>query len=719
MESPCKINVKTYRKNTMRYLMFVTIIVSLSACNLSKQEVTNNEILWDTWGVPHIYGRDEESVFKGMGWAQMESHGDLVLRLYGEARGRAAEYWGEQYLDSDRFLHTMGVPGRGEQWLARQTPQMLANLNAFAEGINDYAKEHPERLDDEVEIVLPITASDVLAHVNRVLHIEFIGEGIMRQAEKALSSSTNAVAYTPQLKDSVPGSNAWAIGPSRSASGNAILLSNPHLPWGGLYLFYEQQLVGPGFDAYGSTLVGFPGLSIAFNDYLGWTHTVNTYDGADLFTLELKDNHYQFGEKKRALESRTEKLLVKQADGSFKMEILTVRSSVHGPIVAEKAGRAIALRIAGLDQADPIGQWWEMAKATSLEQFERALSRLQVPMFNILYADIEGHIFYLFNGNVPDRSFGDFATWQAAVDGSDPAALWQSYLSYDQLPRILDPDNGWLQNTNDPPWTSTIPQTLSPNDFPAYMAPNYMPPRAQRSAKILQADESITFKEALAYKHDTHVEMADRVLDELITVAKAYDNPQLKNAISILADWDRTVNADSRGALLFEAWFHCWSAGASIWLAPWSDRSPTSTPSGIADTKAAEACLVSASDDVIAKYTSLDASWGDVHRARRNGHDVPVSGAPGYPLGVFRVAGFNETKDHQRELYFGDTYYSVVEFSKTGVTAQALTAYGNASQPHSTHNGDQLELFSRQAMRSVWRVRSEVEANTESRTTLE
>ena len=93
-----------------------TIALSLSlallvgACTSGGPRTT--EILWDTWGVPHIYGEDAEGLHYAFGWAQMENHGDLILRLYGQARGRAAEYWGAEHVDNDRFMRTMGVPAR-------------------------------------------------------------------------------------------------------------------------------------------------------------------------------------------------------------------------------------------------------------------------------------------------------------------------------------------------------------------------------------------------------------------------------------------------------------------------------------------------------------------------------------------------------------------------------------------------------------------------------
>ncbi len=709
---------------TPRRLLVVLIAGFASACSRAVEAPTSDEILWDRWGVPHIYGTTEEELFRGAGWAQMESHGDLILRLYGEARGRAAEYWGEEYLDSDRFLRTMGVPGRGAEWLAEESEQMRRNLEAFADGINAYAEANPELIDDEVEVVLPVTGADVLAHGNRVVHFTFVtGPGVVRQARNALRTG---VAQGPMALEAPSGgrpadevgSNTWAIGPERSASGNAMLVANPHLPWEGLFLFWEVHMVGPGVDAYGTTLVGVPGIAIGFNDRLGWSHTVNTYDGADLFALELEGEGYRFGDEIRDFAEREERILVKQADGSFREEALTVRSSVHGPVVAEDMSRAVALRVAGLERPGVAGQWWDMARARSLREFETALSRLQIPMFNVMYADADGHILYVFNGAVPRRSMGDVETWWGAVDGSDPSTLWTGYHAYADLPRVLDPEVGWLQNANDPPWTSTVPQTLTAGDYPAYMAPTGMAARPQRSANMLRADASITFDEVVRYKHSTVVEMADRILDELLDAARASDDAVTREAVDVLAAWDRTVDADSRGGLLFEAWLTRWLRSESSWGMPWSAQAPADTPDGIADEAEAVRLLAEAAAEVRARRGALDVAWGDVHRARRNGFDVPVSGGPGGPHGIFRVAGFRELDDGTRVMVGGDTYYSVMEFGPAGVEARVLLAYGNATQPHSSHNGDQLALFARQEMRTPWRTRGEIEANLEARTVL-
>ncbi len=152
-------------------------------------------------------------------------------------------------------------------------------LDSFAAGINAYAQEHPELIDDEVEVVLPVTGEDILAHLQRVLYFTFVVD-----PEKVADLSAEQRLEQKYSN----GSNAWAIAPNRSASGNSMLLANPHLPWSDLFLWYEAQLTAPGINAYGATLVGAPVLVLAFNEHLGWTHTVNTFDGWDLYKLTQK-----------------------------------------------------------------------------------------------------------------------------------------------------------------------------------------------------------------------------------------------------------------------------------------------------------------------------------------------------------------------------------------------------------------------------------------------
>ena len=675
------------------------------------------EILWDTWGVPHIYGRDTESLFQAMGWAQTASHGNLILQLYGQARGRAAEYWGENYLQSDQYVRTMGIPARAQEWYERQSPNMRRYLDAFAAGVNAYIQENGAEIDDKFKVVLPVNGVDVLAHVQRVIHFNFV---VNYQKVASLTSSNlaqienqnNSPVSASFFPTSSQGSNAWAIAPSHSASGNAMLLANPHLPWSDFYLWYEAQLTAPGIDAYGAALVGMPILAIAFNHNLGWTFTVNTHDGWDAYALTLADGGYLLDGQVRPLATETQTLKVKQKDGTIREQKLVIQSSIHGPIVGEKHGKAIALRVVGLDQPELMAQLWDMARADNLKEFETAVQRLQLPMFTIIYADREGHILHLFNGQVPVHSQGNWQYWQGIIPGDTSETLWTKYHPYQDLPRILDPASGWLQNANDPPWTTTFPTAIDANNYPAYIAPQFMSFRAQRSAKILMEDNQISLTEMMANKFSSRMELADRILPDLIAAARQFGSKVAGEAADVLAAWDRNADAESRGAVLFAVWARSMPAN-NLFATGWQANSPLTTPSGLANPASAVKALEAAATTVKFLYGKLDVPWGEVVRLQYGNIDLPASGGPGF-LGIFRVIDIVPSSGGIFQSIAGDSYIAAIEFSQP-VKAKVLNIYGNATQPNSPHRGDQLGLYTRNELRPVWRTRQEIETNLAAR----
>lgn len=700
-KSSTRFALRVFKGKTFRLLPLILgfIFALVVGLHSSAQVPRSTEILWDTYGIPHIYGKDARSAFQAFGWAQMQSHGNLILRLYGQARGRAAEYWGEEYLESDRWVRTMGVPDRAREWYEAQSPTFRSYLDAFAAGINSYAQEHADLIDDEVSVVLPVNAVDLLAHGMRVLHFTFVVD-------------PESVAGVSDL-ERTSGSNGWAIAPARSASGNAMLLANPHLPWSDLFLWYEAQLTAPGIDAYGATLVGIPVLAIAFNDHLGWTHTVNTHDGWDAYELTLASGGYRFDGKVRAFETEEQTLKVKQDDGTLRSEELVVRRSIHGPVVTQKDGFAVALRVVGLDQPGVLEQWWDMARATNLTKFEAALKRLQLPMFTVMYADRDGHIMHLFNGQVPVRAKGDFEYWEGIIPGDTSTTLWTKTHPYPDLPRAINPPSGWLQNANDPPWTTTFPPVLNPDNYPPYMAPRGpMSFRAQRSARMLAEDKRISFQEMVDYKHSTRMELADRLLDDLIPVALKQGSEIARRAANVLKAWDRKADADSRGAVLFSFWFEEMDL-KSAFSTPWNEDSPRTTPDGLTKPRSAVAALEAAASKVEAAYGALDVRWGDVFRLRYGNVDLPANGGPG-SLGIFRVLNFAPEEDGRFKAVDGDSYIAAIEFSNP-VRAMVLTSYGNATQPGSPHVSDQLKLFARKQLRPVWRSRNEISAHLSER----
>ncbi len=686
-----------------RKLFLSVLLLSFLLFNLSAQETDGAEILWDTWGVPHIYADTNEDLFYAFGYAQMRNHADLILSLYANVRGEQAAYWGQNYILDDVQIHTLGVPEMGQRIYDSQNAEFKAMNDAFVAGMNAYAEAHPDAISEEMQAVLPVRNTDPLTLAYNNVVVVFVGGG--------------AFALVDQFQ---AGSNAWAIAPERSESGNTLMILNPHLQWSGVFVWFEAHLNGPDANLYGATLVGLPGIEIGFNEYLGWTHTVNTYDGFDVYRLSLTENGgYLLDGEEVAFDMREETINVMQEDGTLGDYSFPIVESQHGPVIAQQGSEALAFRVVQ-DSTFMMEQWWQMATATNLDEFEAAMSRVQIPMFNTVYGDRDGNIYYLFNGQIPVRDSGDFMSWQTIQDGTDSSLIWTELHPYEDLPRVINPPNGFVQNANEPPWTSTNPPELMIDNYPPYVAPQSFYQtghifRPQVSSQMAFEDESISFEELVEYKHNTHVEATDHVLDDLIEAAAASDDPLAQEAAAVLSAWDRRTDADSQGAILFIFWFETYAAqtGFDMFAEPFDIEDPYNTPSGLADPAGAVAALVGVAQQVQETYGALDVPYGDVMRVRVGEYDLPGNGG-GDPNGVFRAAWYAPAGDGTFTSIGGDSWYVVLEFSDP-IRAQVLVAQGNATQPGSPHVGDQAVLFSEQRMRDAWLTRDEIEANLDMR----
>ncbi len=683
-----------------KYLPILCCIF-LTGCN--KVSAKGPEILWDTYGVPHIFADNYEDLFYAYGWSQMRNHGNLLLQLYAQARGQGAEYFGEKYLQSDQWVHTHNVVQRSREWLANQDSEIREMLEAFTDGINAYAKEYPNEINEVNRLILPAQPEDCLAHFQRVILFHFV-------------TSPGNVNFNPGSMIKDRGSNTWAIGPSRSASGNAMLIANPHLPWFDMFTWFEAHTVSSDLNAYGAGLVGMPFLGIAFNDYLGWSHTNNVHDGQDLYELTLKDNGYQWGEGVRDFEERTVEIKVRNDAGHTTSREFVIRESVHGPVVSEKDGKAYALRVVGLDQPHVFRQYFDMAKSKNLEEFQDVIRRLQNPFFTIMYADKDGHIMHVFGGRTPIRPTGDW-NWLGVVPGDSPETKWDETHSYDELPKSIDPKSGWLQNANDPPWTTTFPRAINRKNYPDYMSQNYMHFRAQRSARMALEDESITFAEMLKYKMDTKMELADRIINDLLKLTANANDDIIILAGKVLSNWDRQTNKDSKGAVLFKAWTDSvkfFVNKGELFEGGWEEEKAMNTPFGLNPSKDYLGPLKSAAESVLQKYGRLDIPWGEVYRLIRDDVDLPANGGPGDPYGLFRVTNYVPIEDNRFMAVGGDSYQAVIEFGDKP-KAMSLVSYGNASQEGSKHRTDQLKLYSDKTLRPVWRDKKEIKQHLELR----
>lgn len=683
------------------------------------------EILWDKYGVPHIFATTTEEMYYAHGYAQMQNQADLLLSLYGESRGKGAEYWGETKLPLDRWVHTNGIPARARDWYNAQTPEFRKYLDAFARGINDHATKHPNHVSPQFRQVLPVTGIDVIGHTLRAVHYMYMGSMNRMRNEVAplLNPRTRAaLERTYPEPPSDAGSNTWAVGPSRSASGKAMLIINPHLAWDGFYSYMEVHLNGPNYNLVGAPQIGFPTAVIGFNEHAGWGRTVNTIDTVDFYKLTVRGNQYQFDGAWKDFTTTNATIKIKQLDGTYKTESLTTKHSVHGPVVFETANLSVAMRVAGIDRPKMLEQWHKMGAAKTLAEFKDALRMTSVPMWNANYADDQGHIYLVCNGTIPRRKTGDWETYSKVLPGDSSTYLWTDYLKLEELPQSEDPKSGFNQNANEQPWFTTLPQ-LDPAKYNPTVAPPATRPitfRTKRSLRMISEDKSITYEELMAYKQNTRVELADATLPDLLKNAPSVTDPLVKRALDVLARWDHHFDNTSKGAVLFHIFSDKYFGTGDFINArlrvPFNPADPLNSSYGIADLPAAYEALKLAAEETLKNYNTLDVPYGDVFRFERGAKDLPANGGAGR-MGLFRTLTFNKKQGNRFYPTHGETWVCAIEFGKPQ-KANCLLSYSNSSQPGSKHLDDQLQHLSDRKLRPIWRTRKDIEANLELRETL-
>ena len=671
--------------------LFFLILPIILFTGLSNPKQLNDEILWDKWGIPHIYASSNDNLYFMMGWAQMHNHGNLILKLYGEGRAKSGEYWGAN-IERDRQLHQLGILDASLSAYALLPEEEKEVLIAFAKGINAYVEKHPSEFEGKYKVVLPVKPEDVMHHTFRVFYLEFL-------INRNLSTANNWS----------PGSNGWAISGSKTASGNSMLLANPHLNWYDFWLFFEVHFITTTNNLYGTTLVGLPSIGIGFNENLGWTHTVNTLDNVDLYELTVKNGQYKLDNEYHDFDIDSISITQKTKTGREHIVVVS-KQSKFGMIVKEEGNKAIAIKWPNSDgKLNIIGQWIAMGEAKSLDQFQEALKMNGLPLFNVIYSDKENNIMFHFGGHVP-KKYGDWKKWQGIVPSSSSKDLWQGYYSAKEVPAYINPESGWIQNANDPPYTSTIPHAIDPKDYPSHIAPNAMPFRPQRSALLIKDAENLSLADFIQLKHDTKSELFLRIKEDLKTLDSRVEDSLTRRALKILLKWDGSFDASSNGPVLFRM-FAEEMGGNGIFKTDWSFSDPLNTPKGLKNEVDILASLKKAAEKHLAKHGSLSIAYGKVYQLKVGNYTYDGHGGAG-AMGIFRTMNYALENDGKYYVKHGETYVCATEFGDE-VTAEALLSYGNATQAHSPHVGDQLKLFTQKKLRKVWLKREDQLKNLE------
>ncbi|MDP2469762.1 MAG: penicillin acylase family protein [Candidatus Palauibacterales bacterium] len=686
-------------------LFLIPGLLPLAGCSreASQDYADRVEIRRTSFGVPHILAEDLGAMAYGLAWAHMEDYGRLVVERLTMARGELARHQGEESVESDFWWR------RRYEQAVRAYPTLDADARRIYEGyaaaVNRFVELHPDRVQAWARS--DFTGVDVAAH--------WVDETLDGATRRFTSSQARRRAAADSAEASGDGSNAWALGPSRTASGHSILVRNPHLSWGaGRYsAYYEAHITVPEvIDFYGDFRVGYPMyFNGGFNRNLGWSTTNNSPDVEEFYSLAVDPEDpgaYLLDGQSIALQRTEIRIAVGGGPDSASVTREFFDTEI-GPVVDRTADTVYVVRSADWGEYRRTEQFLRMMQASSLEEWKDAMRLRAMKESNFTYADGAGNIFYVWNAAIPllpHPSGGD----TVAIPVSSRREVWQELVPFDSLPQLLNPASGYLHNENDSFHYTNLEHPLETPSLPAAWPERSLRLRSQLALELLHSANDATLTEVVDLKNSPRMLLADRVKDDLVSaVLASRPSGEEARAIDVLAAWDNTARADSRGAALFELWAHRYDELGGDYERPWDPASPTTTPAGLDDPHLAARAFSVAVQQAVGDYGNWDVAWGDVHRVRWGEVDAPASGCPA-SLGCFRHLAFEPDADGLLKAYSGDAWILAVEFD-TIPRALSILVFGETGDPESPHFDDQTEMFATGRMKPVAFTEEEIEAD--------
>jgi len=512
-----------------------------------------------------------------------------------------------------------------------------------------------------------------------------------------LEAVQHATPVEEELQEPAPeqerdGSNMLAIGPNRTTTGNAMLFINPHIPLDQLYeghMCSEEGLNVSGGFAYGSFLFPFAG----HNEKIGWSLTVNYPDIIDVYIEDFSHEsdplmHRYDGSWKSATKWE-DSINVKQFTGELKPFKLDCLKTQHGPVffnVGDKGYSVAAPKIAegGFPQ-----QLYAMSRAGNLAEFKAAVGQCALVFHNVMYADVEGNIWYVYNCATPKRN--QDIKWNEPVSGATSKTDWDGYHSIDELPQVLNPKCGWMQNCNSSPFsTSLTGQNPLREKFPGYIGRDDRDNNRVRISKaILGRPEKISFEDLVDLAWDTRVLEADVWVPYLIKAFKASNGEsKVQPVIEALSKWNREVGVDSSAATVFHLWYE-----KSVSL--------------IQQKRLTQTEAIMHLEEVVNELTTDFGKWnvpyGELFRHQRPdsqgvfagdaGESFPIAGGHPQVGMVFTFLSRKAPESKRRYGFHGHSYVSVLDLDPQGIKSKSMIPFGQSSDVESKHYLDQAPLY--------------------------
>lgn len=638
------------------------------------------EIVRDKWGVPHIFGKTDAATTYGLAWAVCEDDFTTVQKMLLAEKGRLAEVDGKGGAILDFLSFISGAEQVVDTAYERSfSAHYKTILQAYTQGINEYAASHKtEVLRDGL---FPITAKDV---VSQYIVTNMLLTGVYLDVQKVF------LGFIKNYETNLPsGSNAFAFNSSRTADGKTYLAVNSHQPLEGLFSWYEVHLVSEeGMNILGGTFPG--GLSVfhGTNENLGWACTLNNPNLGDVFKLQMNPkNHLQYWLDDHWETLQVRKKTVKVKLGSIRIPITkTFYWSKYGTTIKNKDGY-YSLRFPANMDIRGCEQLYQMNKAKNFAEWRNTMRQGAFPGVNFIYADRDDNIFYVSNGQFPNRN--PKYNWEKVLPGNTAETLWSpTFLPFDSLPQVVNPKSGYIVNTNNSPFEATGEgDNANPNNYPSVHSFGI----EGRNNRSIMAHYLIGKQPKLTYADFKRIKYDEQYNDSFYNHGLTNANmlleldpekyPDLADAIKVIREWNCSSDVNNRQIALITFAMYPLIDKIQARGTPYETNSFTE--------KEYVQALREAKRHMLKHFGSLTVPLGEVQKHVRGNKVLPIGGMPE----VLAATISEPYKNGMRKTFVGESYIQLVRYSKLSVELETVHAYGASTRPESAHYNDQMEMF--------------------------
>jgi acyl-homoserine-lactone acylase len=726
--------MKKYSQQLQIVLLFIGISFQAVGQKTDTREVKRLEklaqevtIIRDNWGIPHIYGKTDADAVFGLLYAQCEDDFKRVELNYIEKLGRLAEIKGESVLYNDLEIRLLIDENEAKADYKKAAPWLKKLLQSYADGINFYLYKHPEvksALLTHFEPWYPLLWTDG--------SIGAISTANLTTAELKTFYSGNdkKVSYVARESEVQTGSNGFALAPSKTASGNAILYINPHTTF---YFRPEVQVHSDeGLNVYGAVTWGQFFIYQGFNDYCGWMHTSSNVDVADMYAENIVRKKEQlFYEYESKLVPVVEKNITINylENGKLVPKTFKTYATVHGPIMAQREGKWISLKSNNRSMTGLV-QSWVRTKSRGFDDYKQAMDLKANTSNNTVFADNKGNIAYWHGNFVPIRD--PKLNWSKVMDGTTAATQWKGLHDVSETVHSYNPANGWLQNCNSTPFSVSGNNSPKKADYPFYMAPDGESFRGVNAVRLLSKGEKYTLDKVIADGYDRKLSvfevlipsLVDRFEKEVKAGSSLYTD--LAEPIALLKAWNYYAEENSVATTLANEW--------AFKLDPKIRK--TYTDEGeidqVENTKlfaknATATELLPQLQEVIkelnAKFSTWQIPWGSINRFQRQTGTIDLTysdAVASLPIANASslwgsLPAFKSNYQENTKLRYGssgNSFVCAVEFGPR-IKAKSLLAGGNSGDLKSKHFNDQSEMYQKGQFKDVLFYKEDVLKNAE------